>query len=183
MSDEIDITFELDSDAALEGMTLAGQRAYRGRGRPLQVVMYVMLLVVTPLGFIGVYVLAYHLSMGEPPRGPYWFAVCYVLGAGLSIWSSMAIYVRLATIVTTSRFGKGGRMICDDRGVQLLTDNSTWQTGWGDVEEVLLGKKSLSIAVSGIVLILPLSAFADLAEMGQVHGQLQGWFDAAGGPA
>lgn len=161
--------FQLDPKSALEGMILSGQRVFRGWGRLILIALYAVQSVIIPLGFVGAYFVGYILIFGTPPKGSVGVIVFALLGGGFGFFLNRFVYQQMAKMVCRSTFGRGGHMSFDPAGVVLTTDNSHWRTGWRDVEDLLLGKRSLSIAISGIVLILPLSAFENKDEMERVY--------------
>ena len=136
-----------------------------------------------PMGVLATYILGHLLIAGDVPRGGLWFAAAYLVGAAFAFWVFTAVYKRLARMVTTSRFGAGGQMTCDADGVLLRTEHSVWRTGWKDVEELVIGKQSLGVVISGIVLIVPLTAFEDKSAMQAAHDRMSDWLGAAGGPS
>ena len=171
------IEFQLDPKSAFEGMVMSGQRVFRGRGRWILMALFALQSVIIPLGFLGLYFVGYVLWFGTPPRGRTGLILFGLLGGVFGFFVNRIVYQKMARIVCNSNFGRGGRMEFDDAGLVLNTNNSEWRTGWGDVEEVLLGKRSLSIGISGIVLILPLSAFESKQQMQSVYEDVSALFE------
>lgn len=174
----IELHFTLDAKSALEGMVMAGKRVFHGRGRALMIGLMLLQSVITPLGFMALYIVLSLLTGGAIPKGGIGFVVAGITGGLIGVWINQAVYRRMAQMVCLSRFGAGGVMRLDPQGVVLSTNHSQWQTGWSDVEEILLGKRSLSFVISGIVLIAPLSAFESKDTMKDVRDRTQSWLDA-----
>ena len=67
----------------------------------------------------------------------------------------------------------------DAVGVLFRTLESHWNIGWGDVEAVLSGRETLTLAVAAISLPIPRSAFADDEEADNAFEQMLVWHQAA----
>lgn len=176
-NNNLDFNFKLDPKSAFEGMTLAGKRVFQGPGKVGLYAMFAVQAIVAPLGFIGIYMVGVLLILGKLPDSQIWMVVAALMGGAFGMFVNQVVYRRMARMVCESEFGGGGRMWFDETGVQLEMKASHWRTGWQDVEEVLIGKRSLSIAVSGIVLTLPLSAFVDRVDMQVVYEQIVELFE------
>jgi len=175
----LDIVFASDARSTLEAMQLAGREVYRGRGLFLAIAIYLMQAIILPVGCLALFLLGWRMAFGANPESVLVVPAVYLLGAAFGVWVNRAVLVRLAVRTANSRFGKAGRMQCTAEGVTLTTDASIWQTGWTDISGVYLGKSTISFAVSGVALILPLSAFADKSAMAQAHEVCRGWWQDA----
>lgn len=173
----LEFDFELDPKSTYEGMLLGGQRVYRGRGRLVLYGLYFECFVLAPLGCIALYVIGASMLWGELPEGVHWIFLASLPGFLIGRYLNESAYRRLARMICQSKFGRAGHMRFDAEGLSVKTEASLWQTGWRDVEEVLIGKHCISIAISGIVLILPLSAFENKADMQRTHKTLNSMFD------
>lgn len=174
---ELSFEFELDAKSTYEGMMLGGARVYRGRGKALLFAQYFELLVCVPFGFMAIYVVVTTLLMDGVPNAVHWLLLTGLLGLVFGGFINKAAYQRLAKQASKSAFGRAGTMQFDVDGVVLTTRSSEWHTGWQDIEEIMLGKRSIGVAVSGIVLILPLSAFVDELAMERVFMQVNKLFE------
>ncbi len=173
----VSFDFELDPKSAYEDMVPGGQRVYRGGGRLILLGLYLELFVLIPLGCVAIYVTIARLVFDELPDGAHWLLVASLPGFLLGWYLNQSAYRRLAKNVARSKFGRAGHMSFDATGICLKTQTSTWRTGWRDVEELLIGKRCISFAISGIVLILPLSAFESQAAMQKTYKQVTEMFE------
>jgi hypothetical protein len=173
----VSFDFELDPKSAYEGMLLGGQRVYRGGGRLILLGLYFELFVLIPFGCVAIYVTTATLVFDKLPDGAHWLLIASLPGFFLGWYLNQSAYRRLAKMVARSKFGHAGQMRFDEKGLCVNTQASTWRTGWRDVEEILIGKRCISFAISGIVLILPLSAFESTAAMHQTYTQVSKMFE------
>ena len=94
--------------------------------------------------------------------------------------SARAIWRYLAKITADAKFNAHTVVEISADGFTQMAPDSTWRTGWADVEGVARSKVSLCVYVSGVVQFVPLDAFASKEDADAAFVAMQAW---AEGPA
>lgn len=181
MDDRIEVNFEFERRAMIEGMVVAGRRRTSLARLVGLNAMAIALAAISAIGGIGVLFGVAAWSTGSAQdAAPWLFPVGAALGCGwLFVFQRLTI-TTAAGFVTSSRFGSGPQvMVMDGARAILLNDVAEWRTEWAGVEAVVPGRTTVTLAVSGIALPIPRTAFGDEAAQDKAIARMQAWHAAA----
>ena len=85
----------------------------------------------------------------------------------------------LAQASVRSRFGRAQQVILNKTGIILITANSRWHSGWGDVEGMHPGIRTLAVGIAGIAIALPRRAFKGRWASNDALAAMQHWQETA----
>lgn len=173
------ISFKLEAPGTLLAMQQAGALHFQGRWRFVAILQIVILAIFAPLGGVmSVYLIWNWFSGGNATIG-YWMGVVFVVLALIFMKLANMMYARLAQISVDAEFNKASIVEMSRENFTLMAPNSTWRTGWADVESVIRTDDAFVIVVSAIALPVPISAFESEAQADQAFADMQRWHGIA----
>lgn len=164
-----------------EAMVFAGKTLLKGHARVILIAQSVFIGVCAPLGATMIVWIIVMMSGGpEFSALPVWaIPVTFMAFAVLAFWFSRQAYFLIAQATVRSRFGRSQRVVLDQSGIVLTTQNSRWQTAWADVQSVSAGPKTLCIGISGIAIALPRRAFLGPQDAEEALALMRRWHEGA----
>jgi hypothetical protein len=170
---------------AHEAMVLV-RRTQRSRGQRILMSFQAFLIgICAPLGatvfLLGAVFLIEQLRGGQSflDSGPVAILVAVILFFALAFWTYRQTYFMLAQAIVRSRFGRVQQVVLNETGLTLTTANSRWQSGWGDVEGVHPGTRTLAVDIGGIAIALPRRAFEGRWASNDALAAMQHWQETA----
>ncbi|MEH6644562.1 hypothetical protein [Sulfitobacter sp.] len=164
-----------------EAMTIAGHALLAPKQRALMLIYAATIGLFAPMGMtITLWVVIKLLGgadFSDLPTGT--LPVTFVLSGMFVLWLMRKTYFIIARRSVHSRFGRGYSIVLGDAGLTLITQNSHWHSGWGDVALVRGGKAVLVVGISSMSITLPRRVFAGPRDAEDALQTMQDWREAA----
>ena len=172
------VSFKLEAPGTLLAMQQAGALHFQGRWRFVAILQILILAIFAPLGGVMSIYLIWNWITGAATIG-YWMGVVFIILAAIFMKLANMMYARLAQISVDAEFNKVSIVEISEESFTLMAPNSTWRTGWADVESVIRTETAFVVVVSAIALPVPITAFESEAEADQAFADMQRWHGVA----
>ncbi|MGB5866174.1 MAG: YcxB family protein [Sulfitobacter sp.] len=106
-------------------------------------------------------------------------SVTFFIFAALAIWLSRQTFYIVTNMAVGSTFGPAYQVNITEQGLSIVTGQSRWQSGWGDVAAVCGTKNTIAVVISDIVIAVPRRAFLGPLDAKDALDTMQNWQRAA----
>lgn len=170
-------SYEVHPGDVAEAMILAGAAAQRVIWRKgVSILVSAVYFTLMVLGGIVLALVARFLIFGSVDDGLLPFVAGGMLGGGFALFWYRRLIAFMAADFVATPFNDGPQtMTMTADGLRLTNGTADWQTRWGGVHALRLGKRTLTFCIAGIALHVPIGAIGTREEAEALLREIEGW--------